>query len=238
MDEGWLRWVLDTWRTPFVTVRNEMLRAGSLESFLDVLVIPSVSSGQLDAGRSPGSVPADFSGGLDPEGAVAVEEFVRRGGRLVTLGRSSQWAIDLFRLPLVDVTRGEEGAGFSCPGSVLRGIPEDDLRTAGLPSSIALFFSRSAAWREMKADEREEEGIEEPVEGALRTLLRYAPTRVLLSGWITQPERIAGRSAWIEARHGAGTIDLFGFRPQYRGWCQASFQLLYRALLLSRPDDQ
>jgi hypothetical protein len=53
-----------------------------------------------------------------------------------------------------------------------------------------------------------------------------------LSGWINQPEAIAGRSAWTAVRHGDGTIHLFAFRPQYRGWSQATFPLLFRAMLL------
>jgi hypothetical protein len=35
----------------------------------------------------------------------------------------------------------------------------------------------------------------------------------------------------VRATHGQGAVHLFGFRPQYRGWSQASFQLLFRALL-------
>ena len=59
-----------------------------------------------------------------------------------------------------------------------------------------------------------------------------APTRVLSSGWIKNPEVIAGRAAWVRVSHGAGRVHLFAFRPQYRGWSQGTFQLLFRALLL------
>lgn len=224
-NEGWARWVFDTHGLPFTSVRNEMLRAGRLSDFLDVLVLPSLSNGQLDDGRKPGTVHPDYARGLDPEGAVAVEEFVRSGGTLVTLGSSSAWAIDLLELPLTDETRGE-GTEFSCPGSVLRAIPESSDWTAGLPESVALFFSRGQAWSlpEPKKGEEPSEEIE--------VLLRYAPTRVLLSGWIRSPETIEGHAAWVRAEHGAGEVHLFGFRPQYRGWSQDAFELLYRAILL------
>ncbi len=69
----------------------------------------------------------------------------------------------------------------------------------------------------------------------LHTLLRYAPTRVLLSGWMLGPEVIEGHGAWLQVEYGKGTINLFGFRPQYRGWSQAAFHLLFRAILLNRP---
>jgi hypothetical protein len=231
MDEGWLRWVLDDLRVPYLRVRNEMIRAGNLGDFLDVLVIADVSGGQLDGGRAAGTVQREYAGGLAPEGAVAVEEFVRGGGTLVTLDASSQWAIDLMRLPLVNVTREESNRDFSCPGSVLRGVPEPHDLTTDLPQSIALFFSGSAAWREMTEKERGDAG-HPPAE--LETLLRYAPTRVLLSGWIRRPEAIAGRSAWIRAAYGAGAVHLFAFRPQYRGWTQGTVPLLLRAILLEQ----
>ena len=231
MDEGWMRYVLDTYQVPYTTVRNEMLRAGNLADFLDVLIIPSVSASQLDAGRTPGSLPDQYTGGLAPEGAVAAEEFVRAGGKLITLGSSSRWATELFELPLVEVTGASEAKGFSCPGSVLRGIPDPDHPlAAGLPDSVALFFSRSAGWRAMTGDEKKKAGYSD--DGKMETLLRYASTRLLLSGFISKPEVLEGHSAWVCAHHGKGRVHLFGFRPHYRAWSQATFPLLFRAMLL------
>jgi hypothetical protein len=220
MDEGWARWVFDRHGLPHRTVRNEMLRAG-----------------RLDQGRAPGTVHPDYARGLDPEGAVAVEEFVRAGGTLVTLGSSSDWAIELLELPLVDATRAE-GTEFSCPGSVLRGLPSESPWTSGLPESVALFFSAGAAWDVERAEGSDEEpsppgqALELPDGRSIEVLLRYAPTRALLSGWIREPEVIEDRAAWVRATHGKGQVHLFGFRPQYRGWSQDAFELLYRAVLL------
>ena len=171
------------------------------------------------------TVHPDYARGLDPEGAVAIEEFVRAGGTLVTLGASSQWAIELFELPLTDESRKKDSE-FSCPGSVLRAIPEDSAWTAGLPESVNLFFSRSRAWSLPKKEKGK------PQAEGLEVLLRYAPTRVLLSGWIREPQAIEGQAAWVRAEHGEGQVHLFGFRPQYRGWSQDAFELLYRAVLL------
>lgn len=226
MNEGWLRWVMDTYGIPYVEVRNEMVRAGKLEDFLDVLILPSVGGWQLDQGRSPGSVASEYTLGLDPEGAVAIEEFVRGGGNLIAMQSSATWAIDLFDLPLEDVTNGPKSGDFSCPGSVLRAVPtpaEGGALAAGLPASIPMFFSRAAAWEIDKDDDKADQ---------LDVLLRYAPTRVLLSGWIQDSEVIANKAAWIRAAHGEGRVHLFGFRPQYRSWSTACFPLLFRAILL------
>ena len=224
MDEGWMRWVFDTWKLPYVTVRNEALRAGELSKWIDVLVIPDVNSGTLDQGRPQGSAPSELVRGLEPQGAVAIEEFVRAGGRLVTVGASSQWAIDLLELPIVNVTKdkAKDGEGaFHCPGSVLRAIPGHHALTGGLPESVSVFFSDSAAWKL------------EPRPGVrVDALLNFAPARLLLSGWIRGASTIEDRAAWVRAEHGQGVAHLFSFSPHYRGWSQQSFALLFRAILL------
>ncbi len=226
MNEGWLRWVFDSFGIPFTVVRNEMIRAGRIEDFLDVLILPSVGGRQLDRGRSPGSVADEYTLGLDPEGAVAIEEFVRGGGNLIAMQSSAAWAITLFDLPLSNAARGKDAGKFSCPGSVLRSVPtmkEGGPLAAGLPASIPMFFSRAAAW-EIDKDAKDADTID--------VLLRYAPTRVLMSGWIQEPAVIANKAAWVRATHGEGQVHLFGFRPQYRSWSMAAFPLLFRAVLL------
>jgi hypothetical protein len=206
-----------------------MLRAGSLADFIDVLVLPGVDARDLDSGRASGTVFEDFAGGLDPEGAVAVEEFVRGGGNLVAIGASAKWAIDLLALPVVDVTAAPESKEFNCPGSILRAVPGSvSPHTVDLDDSVAVFFSRGYAYREMTDKERTDGSRSRR---AVEVVLRYAPTRLLLSGWIQKPEVIADKAAWVRTTHGAGTVHLFGFRPQYRGWSQSAFQLLFRAML-------
>jgi hypothetical protein len=117
---------------------------------------------------------------------------------------------------------------------VLRTIPQGattpgtSALTSDLDDSIAVFFSRGQAFREMTDKERTDSGSDKR---KVDLLLRYAPTRLLLSGWIAKPEIIADRGAWVRTTHGKGAVHLFGFRPQYRGWSQASFQLLFRAML-------
>jgi hypothetical protein len=233
MDEGWLRWVLDHFRIPYVTVRNETLRAGRVRDVIDVLVIPNMASRGLDEGREPGTAPNELIGGLAPEGALAVEEFVRDGGRLVAWADACPWVIDLCRLPLIDVTKEAGAKEFSCPGSVLRGVVEQQHAlhslTAGLPHDVALFFDNSRGWREMTKGEMEKAGR---AEHSVITLLSYAPTRLLFSGKIEKPEVVEGRAAWLSVRHGQGTIHLFGFSPHFRAWTQQTMHLLFRAMLL------
>jgi hypothetical protein len=227
-----MRWVFERFGVPFVTLRNEQLRAGRLSEVIDVLVLPGVGERELEHGREEGSAPPELTGGLEAQGAVAVEEFVRGGGNLVAIGSSCKWAIDLFELPLVDVTAGEGAKDFACPGSVLRCVPTEAKLAAGIPPSQAVFFSRSSAFKESKEKEKDKE----KEKGAtLEVLLRYANVETLISGWIAKPEVIAGQAAWVRAAVGKGSVHLFGFRPQYRGWSEAAFPLVFRALLFDGP---
>jgi len=149
MDEGWTRWMLEHFALPYRRVRNELVRAGDLRSILDVLVIPSVPAKTLREGRSDGTVFPEYAGGLDPEGSVAIEEFVRQGGTLIVLDAACDWALELFDLDLEDVTRRASGDadGFACPGSILRTVPrEGQYWTAGLPPSQPVFFADSRAF--------------------------------------------------------------------------------------------
>jgi hypothetical protein len=228
MSEGWLRWVCEYGGLPVVTVRNETLRAGSLADVCDVLVLPDVSKSTLDAGRAAGTVPDELASGLDPEGAIAVEEFVRAGGKLIAIEGAAAWAIDLFDLPLADAAHGPEAGEFSCPGSVLRAIPAPSSFTQGLPASLALFFEGSSAWK--PAPPKESAAKAERPEPEV--LLRYDQTRLLLSGWIREGEHIEGLAAWVRANYGNGAVHLFGFSPHYRSWTQQTFPLLWRAILL------
>jgi hypothetical protein len=227
MDEGWLRWVLDHYEVPYQRIRNEQIRAGELSEIIDVLVLPDVGSSTINNGRRRGTVFPELAGGLAPEGVIAIEEFVRGGGRLICTGRSSGFAIDLFDLPLEEAKPEEGEDRFRCPGSILRTIPLETSRwTAGLPASTPIFFSRSLAWR---VDESKAE--EDSSDGRIQSLLRFPSQSILLSGWAENSEVIAGATAWATTTVGQGRVHLFGFRPHYRSWSHGNFGLLLRAIL-------
>ncbi|MGE4602985.1 MAG: peptidase M14, partial [Planctomycetota bacterium] len=223
----WLRWVLDHYQIPYRRVRNEQIRAGELSEIIDVLVIPDISARTIRNGRSKGSVFPELAGGLAPEGVIAIEEFVRGGGRLICTGRSSTFAIDLFDLPLEPANPSSGEVRFKCPGSILRTIPHRSTQwTAGLPDSISIFFSRSLAWRMKEVDPEANSEV-----GPIKSLLSFPVQSILLSGWVENPEVIAGATAWVTAKVGEGRIHLFGFRPHYRSWTHGNFGLLLRSIL-------
>ncbi len=214
--EGWMRWFLDSWQVPFERVRYEELRAGALDERFDVLFLTSLGTRELEEGRRPGQGPAEFGRGLDLEGALALERFVRSGGVLVAAGASADYAIETFGLPLVDTTRGARG--FACPGSVLRTAWA---RPEGRGEPPAVLFAGGSAYR------LEQRQGAPPIE----VLLSYASTRLLLSGWIEGEEVLAGQAAWVRAQVDDGQVHVLGFEPQYRGWTEAAFAALLGEVL-------
>ena len=233
MDEGWTRWVFEHFGLPYRRIRNETIRAGDLGSMIDVLVIPSVRASTLRAGRAEGTVFPRYAGGLDPEGSVAIEEFVRGGGTLIATERSCDYVIELFDLALENVAKREkkDEKGFSCPGSILRTVPvRSSYWTAGLPVSQPIFFSNSRAFRASKPKPEIKDGLTGPQ--GMEVFLEYPATRILLSGYCAKPETIARSAAWLRVPIDEGSVHLFGFRPQYRAWSHTTFRLLLRAILL------
>ncbi|TWT34420.1 M14 family metallopeptidase [Blastopirellula retiformator] len=229
IDEGWLRWTLEYLGIPYQRVRNSMVKAGSLRDDFDVLLIPDVRTSTLKAGRREYSIESSLSGGLGAEGMVAIEEFVDGGGKLIVMESACPWVIDLFRLPLIDVTSEAKNSKFSCSGSVVRGILADQELTDDMPQAVPLMFSHSKAWR---SPTDKEKGDRTDADCQVESFMHYAPRALLLSGAITQPEAIQGHIAWAKVEREKGTIHLFGFRPYYRGWTHASFHLLLRAILV------
>lgn len=217
-DEGWTRWIFDTFSVPYTPVTNDDLaRPGSLRD-LTALVLPSIEPSILRAGRSPADVPPEYSGGLGEEEVANLREFVRTGGTLVCLGASVGFAIEALELPVDDFLAGLSRTDFYAPGSQV-GITVDTTTQvgAGMPA-------RTAGWLEDGGAFRARNGVE------LRVVARYAREPVMRSGLVVGESWIAGRPAVVELDYGAGRVVLFGIRPQYRGQSLATYPLLFNAL--------
>jgi hypothetical protein len=221
MDEGWTRWVFDTWHIPYVALVDSIARQGRLKERFDVIVLPDQSPRQLHDGL-PARYPAPFAGGLGAEGAQALRQFVLDGGTLIALNDASRFAIQALLLPVRNVLEGVPQEDFYAPGSLLRiDLDATHPLARGVAAQPAAWFEEGPAFDVLDST-------------AARVVARYPadPSRVLLSGWVLRPERIAGRAAIVEVRQGAGRVLLFGIRPQYRGQSQATFPLLFNALQL------
>jgi len=221
IDEGWTRWVLEQFGFPYTSLRNPDIEAGGLRRRFDVIIFPDQAPRSIAQGYAPGSMPAEFMGGIGERGLKPLQEFATDGGTLVFLNRSARWAQTAFGLNLMNVVEGLPEREYYAPGSLLNAAadPQSPL-SRGLPAKLALWAEESPAW-------------EIPDGSEARAAVRYAPSEVLASGWLLGEKHIAGKAAVVEYPWGAGRLILEGTRPQYRGQSYGTFPLLFNALVES-----
>jgi hypothetical protein len=221
MDEGWTRWVFDQWKVPYVSVVDSVVQNGGLKQRFDVIVLPDQSPRGLSEGL-PSRYPARYAGGLGLEGAQSLRQFVLDGGTLVALNDASRFAIQSLLLPVRNVLEAVTNEDFYAPGSLFRlELEPDHPVTRNMPPNTAAWFEEGPAFEILDTT-------------VVKVVARYPSEadRVLLSGWVLGPERVAGKAALLEVKQGQGRVLLFGFRPQYRGQSQATFPLLFNSLQL------
>ena len=220
IDEGWTRWVFDTWKVPYHTLVDSVVRAGRLKEKFDVIVLPDQSPREIAEGLPQRRYPLPYPGGLGPDGIQALRQFAVEGGTLVALNEASRFAIQALLLPVRNVLEGVPDEDFYAPGSIFRiAVDRSHPIARRMPPETAAWFEEGPAFDVLDSSQ-------------VRIVARYPddPSDVLLSGWVRHPERVAGRAALVEVRVGAGHVVLFGFRPQYRGQSLATYPLLFNSL--------
>jgi len=233
MDEGWTRWLVkESGFKPdvpqFDSISDKEIRtevSGQTKFKTSAIIFPDQSPNQVLNGYAKGTMPDEYTGGITQEGVANLRKFVEAGGTLVFLNRASNFAIEQFNLPVVDVTKGANRKDFYIPGSILR--TELDIAhpiAKGMPKDSIAWFEDSPAF-EIKTDPL-------ALTNNFKIIASYPknPKDILLSGWALGAEKLAGKAALVEFTIGKGKIVLFGFRPQYRGQSLATFPLLFNAI--------
>jgi len=230
MDEGWTRWVFEQWGLLFETIHDAEIRAGDLKTRYDVVVLADLAPNSIVQGRQPGTVPPEYAGGLGETGKAAIRAFVRSGGTLICLDSSSDFAIELFGLPVRNVLPPTEeqrsGKAFFAPGSILAvGIDPSHPLGYGMPTEAAVYYSNGPIFE-----------VEEAAED-VTVIAHFPEAGQLLSGYALNTDFLIGKAALVEARSGAGRVILFGFRPQHRAQTHETFKILFNAVYRGASDE-
>lgn len=218
MDEGWTRYVFDTFNVPFESLRDRDVRVGNLRAKYDVIILPSQKAKEIVEGGKPGSYPPEFMGGITEAGVENLRRFVEEGGTLICFDASTELAIKRFNLPLRNVLEDLKSSVFYCPGSIL-GLEVDTTHpiARGLPRDMNAYFINSSAFE-----------VTDPQR--VRVIARYASDNLLRSGWLLGEEKLKGKVALAEVPMGRGRVILFGFRPQHRGQTWGTFPFIFNAV--------
>jgi hypothetical protein len=236
IDAGWTEWLLDHYRVPHTLLHNDDIRKGGLRSRFDSLILASQSAMSILNGTRDGESPAsrggagppvlvqrpEYTGGIGIEGLLQLDRFVREGGTLIAFDTAAELPVQFFPLSIRNPVRG---SSFSCPGSLLRlSVDASHPLAFGMPKEAIAFSTGGTAFEIALA------GSYNAGDHEIRSVAQFADSQLLASGWIAAPERIQGKPALLEARHGNGRVVLFGFRPQFRGQTFGTFKFLLNAI--------
>jgi hypothetical protein len=215
MDEGWTRYVFDTFNVPFQSLRETAIGEGNLRSRFDAIVLPSE--------QTRGAADADVSGdesarGINDRGFINLARFVDDGGTLICFDGSCGNLIKQWKLPLRNVLEGVRSSDFYCPGSILRiDVDTSNPIARTMSKETDAYFINSSAFEATDV-------------ARIKIVARYAKENVLRSGWLRGEDRIKDKIALAEVTMGKGRIVLFAFRPQHRGQTWGTFPLIWNAI--------
>jgi Zinc carboxypeptidase len=262
-DPGWARYALDAANLPFDWLTKERVSEGSLNSRYDVIIIPhhggrttglSFMRG-IDSRHSPldykqseefqylGSPMAseDITGGLGLEGISALEQFVHKGGTLITLGSGSRLVTDF---GLLSGVSAKSPPGLVCPGTLVSGWVKQEnnpvvygvtehpvLYQSSMPVFEVAKFMRSQVVMQFgtKLPKDVMNDMSEEERQAHKDMQKEHPLRI--SGLLKGEKGLDGTAAVVDAPLGRGRVVLFAFNPLYRWMNQANFPMVFNALL-------
>lgn len=230
MDEGWTRYVLDTFEVDYTILHDEEVRAGSLDASFDVILLPDLTRQELVMGKPsvPGGRyrqrrPPRYDGGLGTRGVAALARFVESGGVLVAMGDACNLAIDELNIPVENPVASLSKSQFSTPGTMLRvSVNNQHPLGYGMPSEALVYHHSDPVLV-----------TQVPGAEARRTVVaRFARAEeVVASGYADGVRHLGRRGAAVEIKVGEGSAVLLAFRPQHRAQTQGTYRFLFNAIL-------
>ncbi|MGH7471181.1 MAG: M14 family metallopeptidase [Longimicrobiales bacterium] len=237
MDAGWARWILEQFEFPFTRVFPPELNAGGLKQKYDVLIfvgggIPASGRGVGGGGLQPqpqSDIPAEYQ---NHQGRVTVdttlpqiEQFVRDGGTVITIGESATNLAAFLKLPieshLVENGTALPNTKFYTPGSVLAARVNTAHPVAlGMSEYTNVFFDDSPVFKM---------GANAAAAGVTR-IAWFDSRTPLRSGWSWGQHYLENGVVAAEARVGRGRVLLFGPEILKRAQPHGTFKLLFNAI--------
>ena len=220
MDMGWTRWLLDNFGFSYSSIRDADFKSNNLRERFDVIVMASEWPGSIENGLEPGSAPPEYTGGLGELGIRNLSTFVKQGGTLITLNKSSDFAINALHLPVTNVVNKVDRARFFTGGSIMQVETNPNHPVmAGMQSNANVFVYNSPIFN-----------TKEGFTGEI--LAKYQKKgSPLMSGFLVGEEYMNGNAAAMDVKYGNGHVLLFGFQPQWRGQPMGTYRTLFNALL-------
>lgn len=244
MDAGWTRFVFDTYGIPFTVLRPDELAEKKLSRSFDVLIFPDVRKSILMEGKWKSgdqyyisSYPKEYTKGMGKEGLERVISFLHEGGHIIAWGESAELFTETltikhsekeneeFQLPVKNVGDALAEKGLYVPGSLLRvELPYKHPLCYGMQKESGIFFRGKPVFTTSIPH----------FDMDRRVIARFPEEDITMSGYAEKEELLGRKAAMVWIKKGEGQLTLFAFRPQFRASTQATYKLLFNALLLNR----
>ena len=254
---GWVRMIFDDEKVPYTLIMDDDVKKGGLAERFDVILFPntgrslkSIATGidpkhrplaftktpEFPSHGTPTSSP-DITGGLTWRGLDNLEEFVRRGGLLVTLGGASTVPLD------GGIARDVYHAsvkGVYAPGSELRvrfRRPDHPL-AYGYGDLTSVFREDRTLYAVRHSDEgrivlqwgtelpKDDDATSEPQQDD-----KEKKKDLVVSGGVKGGGEIEGKPAILDLPTGKGRVLAFDFDPIHRYQTLSDFRLVWNAIL-------
>jgi hypothetical protein len=261
---GWVRMILDDQKVPYTLLMDDDVKKGGLRERCDVILMPNTDQDLRDLiqGIDPRHGPlaytrteqfpthgaptasSDITGGLTWRGVGNLEEFVRAGGVLITLGGASTLPLDggIAR----DVRRAKATA-VSTPGSELRSRfrrPDHPI-AYGYKETTSVFRENRPLYLVRRVDEGRvvmQWGTALPRADGEATAADGDGTNgtdaeaenkepLVVSGGIKGASEVEGKPAILDIPTGRGRVVAFDFDPIHRYLTVSDFRLAWNAVL-------
>jgi hypothetical protein len=248
---GWARMILDDEKVPYTLIMDDDVKRGALRERFDVILFPNTGQslkeiiGGIDPRHSPLAytktpeypslgVPTaspDITGGITFRGVQNIDEFVHKGGVLITLGGAS--ALPFEGGIARDVSHARTKDLFT-PGSELKARfrrPDHPL-AYGYKATTLAFREDRTLYQVRRADESRivlQWGTEEKQDDDEDS--SHKAEELVASGGIKGSSEIEGKPALLDIPTGKGRIIAFDFDPFHRYQTVASFRLVWNAIL-------
>ncbi len=161
----------------------------------DVILFTHQSGSSILDGSSSPTTPEPYRMGLGEAGLAALDDFVKKGGRVVALGSASGLFIEHWPIPVKDASEGLGSDEFLIPGSIVNlQVDVTHPLAWGMSSDTHGFFSSNPFF---------ELGSHFPSH-EVSVAVRYPNEGLRASGWLRGEEYLAGKAAAVEVRFPRG----------------------------------
>jgi hypothetical protein len=247
---GWIRYTLDQQEIPYVYLRDEEIREGTLQDRVDVIVYGTVLldlQGQIhgiEAKDGPMPFAAtpeypslgkpvasdDITGGIGFEGLANLQRFLTDGGVLATLGTGSDLVL---QTGIVRSVRPSRATGISTPGAEIgaRFTRPDHPISYGYSREPTVFRSNYTVYdlpRRWLTMSYCTSCLDGPVD---RRALVLEWQEKLVSGGARGLEKLASRPAILDVPVGAGHALVYNFNPLHRDLNHSDYRFLWNGIL-------